>query len=71
MSETLYKRVTKAELMDALENLTARFPIEHGTVLFIPGEKTHKPHCKCLQFEDHDECRHTLALRTLEKAYLK
>ena len=48
-----------ARLADALENLTNRFPIE--------GWATQPNACKCAQFEDTEDCRHLVALRTLKE----
>ena len=62
------KRITKQELIDVLENLTNRFPLEHGTVI---GNVAGATQCRCLQFEDNDECRHTIAMRAVKKARLK
>lgn len=47
------------ELVTALRQLTVRFPLEF---------KTTKNKCKCLQFEDNEDCRHLYALQTLARA---
>lgn len=47
------------QMLTALENIAARFPIEFGTT-------TRK--CTCLQFEDNNICRHILVLKAIKAA---
>lgn len=54
----IYLMAAAPELLAALENLVARFSIDDYAV---DGE------CTCLQFEDHGDCRHLIAVRALEK----
>lgn len=44
-------------LATALRQLVVRFVLEEGTT---------KTECKCLQFEDNEDCRHLYALHALE-----
>lgn len=64
------KRVTKQELLDALENLTVRFPLEQDTRL-ANVQISQRAHCKCMQFEDCSTCRHVHALEVVERAKLR
>jgi hypothetical protein len=50
---------TLIAVTEALEDLVVRFPIEGFAI-----DKT----CKCLQFEDNDDCRHLRAKKALLKA---
>ena len=58
-------KLTKSELavlkdaVISLEMLVVRFPLDGYA---INGK------CKCIQFEDNDECRHTLAVENLAEA---
>lgn len=48
----------REHIINALKNLAVRFPHEFQSTTKI---------CKCMQFEDQLECRHTLALQVLER----
>ena len=54
-------KLSKSDLLDILENLTVRFPLEFKTDLDTWN-------CKCLQFEDHGTCRHLIATRAVADA---
>jgi hypothetical protein len=56
----------RLELIEALHALAVRFSLEFSTDMLGPD-----PHCRCVQFEDHDDCRHFQALRVLQKAGVK
>lgn len=49
-------------LINGLENLTVRFPIEGF------ASKPEDTKCKCAQFEDHEWCRHIAAVEALSYA---
>jgi hypothetical protein len=53
------KFLVVVEVAEALEDLVVRFPIEG----FAFGDQ-----CKCLQFEDNNDCRHLRAVKALKKA---
>lgn len=47
------------ELLNSVQNLTVRFPLEG----FAQNGK-----CKCLQYEDNGDCRHLFALEAQKNA---